>query len=74
MPPVNKSYVNQTVIVAGWGQQYYAGPTSEVLLQVSVPVWEQEKCIEAFAQRITENNLCAASYDGGRDACLVWNL
>lgn len=71
LPPVNESYVNKTVIVAGWGQQYYAGPTSEILLEVAVPVWEQERCVEAFAQRITENNLCAAGYEGGKDACLV---
>lgn len=71
LPPVGGEYVNKTAVVAGWGQQYYAGPTSEVLLEVSVPVWEQEMCEEAFAQRITDNNLCAASYEGGKDACLV---
>lgn len=71
LPPVKGVYVNKTAVVAGWGQQYYAGPTSEVLLEVAVPVWEQEKCVEAFAQRITEKNLCAAAYEGGKDACLV---
>ncbi|KAK5639467.1 hypothetical protein RI129_011959 [Pyrocoelia pectoralis] len=70
LPPINGSYVNETVIIAGWGQQNYSGPTSAVLREVEVPVWEQEKCVESFTQRITENNLCAAAYEGGKDSCL----
>lgn len=71
LPPLNIDYTNKTVFVAGWGQQYYAGPTSEVLLEVSMPVWEHKKCIDSFIQRISDNNLCAAGYEGDRDACLV---
>lgn len=75
LPPKDiLSYENETVVVAGWGQQYYAGPTSEVLLQVAVPVWPHKKCVEAFIQRITDDNICAAAYEGGKDSCLVINL
>ncbi|KAK4871778.1 hypothetical protein RN001_015902 [Aquatica leii] len=70
LPPLNKSYVNETVIVAGWGQQNYAGPVSPVLMEVAVPVWDHEKCVDSFTQRITENNICAAAYEGGKDSCL----
>ncbi|KAB0800986.1 hypothetical protein PPYR_05340 [Photinus pyralis] len=70
LPPMNGSYVNETVIIAGWGQESYSGPTSAILREVAVPVWEQEKCVESFTQRITENNLCAAAYEGGKDSCL----
>ncbi|CAG9759819.1 unnamed protein product [Ceutorhynchus assimilis] len=69
LPPTGETFVNETVVVAGWGQQEYAGPTSPVLLQVAIPVWEQEKCADSFLQRITENNICAAAYEGGKDSC-----
>nr|XP_022912169.1 venom protease-like [Onthophagus taurus] len=69
LPPINRSFENETVAVAGWGQVYYGGPTSETLLEISVPVWPQQKCIDSYAQRITENNMCAAGYDGDLDSC-----
>lgn len=71
LPPVGESFENEIALVAGWGQQYYAGPTSEVLLQVEVPVWPHKKCVDAFVQKITDDNICAAGYEGGKDSCLV---
>ncbi|XP_060537122.1 trypsin-1-like isoform X2 [Cylas formicarius] len=69
LPPSGETFENETVVVAGWGQQYFAGPTSEVLMQVVIPVWEQQNCVDSFLQRITDNTLCAAGYDGGKDSC-----
>ncbi|KAL1492643.1 hypothetical protein ABEB36_010872 [Hypothenemus hampei] len=69
LPPSGEDFVNQTAIVAGWGRQIYSGPNSPILLQVSVPVWPQESCQDSVLQRITEFNLCAAGYDGGKDSC-----
>lgn len=71
LPPVGETFENEVAIVAGWGQQYYAGPTSEVLLQVEVPVWPHKSCVDAFVQKITDDNICAAGYEGGKDSCLV---
>lgn len=71
LPPLNVNYTDKMVVVAGWGQQYYAGPTSEVLLEVTMPVWDQKRCVDAFVQRISDNNLCAAGYEGDKDSCLV---
>ncbi|KAJ8942494.1 hypothetical protein NQ318_017790 [Aromia moschata] len=70
LPPVRENFENETAVVAGWGQTYYAGPTSEVLLQVAVPVWPHQKCVDAFLQRINDDNICAAGYEGGKDSCL----
>ncbi|CAH1378247.1 hypothetical protein MTP99_019604 [Tenebrio molitor] len=70
LPPIDRDFVNEVAIVAGWGQVYYAGPVSEVLRHVEVPVWTLEKCANSFLQRITDSNLCAAGYDGGKDSCL----
>lgn len=71
LPPRRGEYENETVTVAGWGQQYFSGPLSEVLLQVEIPIWPLQKCVDAFIQKITDDNLCAAGYDGGKDSCLV---
>lgn len=71
LPPIDRSFENKTVIVAGWGQTYYAGPISEVLLHVEIPVWPLDICAQSFLQRITDDNICAASFEGGKDSCLV---
>lgn len=60
------------MVVAGWGyKKYGVASFSEMLLQVSIPVWNQQKCVESFLQRITEHNICAAAYEGGKDSCQV---
>lgn len=71
LPPFDRTFENEMAVVAGWGQKFYAGPISEVLLQVGVPIWPHEKCVDAFLQRITNETLCAAAYEGGKDSCLV---
>lgn len=64
------TFENETVVVAGWGITE-SGATSPVLLEVRIPIWNQELCVDSFLQRITEYNFCAASYEGGKDACKV---
>lgn len=71
LPPRRKDFEDVYAVVAGWGQLYYSGPLSHVLLQVAVPVWPHQKCVDAFIQTITDDNLCAAAYEGGKDSCLV---
>ncbi|XP_056646082.1 trypsin-1-like [Diorhabda sublineata] len=69
LPPAKRDFVNETVIVAGWGRLSFGGSISEVLNQVAIPVWPLETCIDAFAQKITDDNICAAAYEGGKDSC-----
>ncbi|XP_030746277.1 trypsin-like [Sitophilus oryzae] len=69
LPPIDLNYENENAIVAGWGKQYFAGPESEVLLQITVPIWELSKCSQSFLQRITDSNICAGAYEGGKDSC-----
>ncbi|VEN53482.1 unnamed protein product [Callosobruchus maculatus] len=70
LPPIEGTYENEMPIVVGWGQLYYGGPTSDVPMQVAVPVWPQQKCIDAYIQKVTDNTLCAAGYEGNKDSCL----
>ncbi|XP_024887437.1 proclotting enzyme-like [Temnothorax curvispinosus] len=69
LPPVQQTFENKIAIVTGWGTQYYGGPTSTVLLEATVPVWPQERCVRSFTQLIPNTTLCAGAYQGGRDAC-----
>lgn len=67
----SNSWEGQQAVVTGWGTQSFGGPTSNVLMEVSMPVWTQQRCKDSFAQRITANVICAGGYEGGRDSCQV---
>ncbi|XP_040570873.2 proclotting enzyme [Lepeophtheirus salmonis] len=70
LPPRNKFFTGQEALAIGWGQQYFGGPFSDVLLQVKVNVWAQEPCTRNYARKnrnITREMLCAGN--GGRDSC-----
>ncbi|KRT86665.1 Trypsin [Oryctes borbonicus] len=69
LPPTNDKFEGKTAVVAGWGQIRYQGYTSELLLEATIPIWYQKECVAAFAQRITDNMICAAAYEGGVDSC-----
>lgn len=59
------------VSAAGWGTVYYGGPPSNVLMEVTIPVWSQEDCQRQFDQPILDTEICAGSEQGGRDSCQV---
>ncbi|XP_029342031.1 proclotting enzyme-like [Acyrthosiphon pisum] len=60
----------KNAVVAGWGQLVFGGEVSNVLQEVTIPIWEHDQCVAAFSQPIFKTNLCAASFEGGRDSCL----
>lgn len=49
----------------------YAAAASDVLMEVSVPIWPQHLCMTKFIQEITPDQICAAAYEGNGDACQV---
>lgn len=71
LPPVGRSFENESAIVTGWGTRYYGGPASTVLMEVGVPVWPRDRCTQSFVQRIPNTVICAGSYEGGGDSCQV---
>lgn len=59
-----------TARVIGWGRTSWGGSTSDVLLQVDMPLAAQENCRAAYgAAAITDRMLCAGPELGGQDAC-----
>ncbi|CAG4966376.1 unnamed protein product [Parnassius apollo] len=69
LPPAGLNLVDETAVVIGWGTKFYGGPHSDVLMEVSVPVWEHQRCADSFTASIFEENLCAGGPEGGRDSC-----
>ena len=56
----------------GWGTIYFGGPTSSVLQEVNVRVWNNTQCAENYGRlnrKVTNSMLCAG--ERGRDACQV---
>lgn len=50
---------------------YYGGPPSNVLMEVTLPIWSQEACQRQFDQPILDTEICAGTEAGGRDSCQV---
>lgn len=59
------------VFYLGWGTQFFGGPASEVLMEVAVPIWSNQRCKEAFTERISASSICAGDREGGQDSCQV---
>ncbi|XP_013776846.1 proclotting enzyme-like isoform X2 [Limulus polyphemus] len=62
----------KTAFVTGWGQTTLEGETSENMLVLQVPIWNQKDCqdkYERLAVTINKTMLCAGRPEGGTDAC-----
>ncbi|XP_050544561.1 venom protease-like isoform X2 [Daktulosphaira vitifoliae] len=66
------NFVKYMPKVAGWGSKSFRGPTSTALLEVQVPVIDNDGCKLAYAHenaKINEGSLCAGYKDEVKDAC-----
>jgi secreted trypsin-like serine protease len=55
--------------VIGWGATAWQGSSSDVLLQVDLPIVDQQTCNDAYMGDITERMICAGFPQGGKDSC-----
>lgn len=69
LPPRGLDLDDEMAVIIGWGTVFYGGPHSSVLLEVSVPVWNQQTCANSFVDSIFDENICAGGHEGGKDAC-----
>ena len=44
---------------------------SDILQEVSIPVWRNSDCDAAYTQDVFPENLCAGDKAGGKDSCQV---
>lgn len=68
--------VSGTFTVSGWGQTIYKkNPHAHYLMAVDVDILKNDACVDAFNAKTKRFDssimICAGSYEGGRDACLV---
>ena len=65
---------NLIEITLGWGSEYFKGPSSRVLQEISITVWDNIRCQKSW-NRITNftmpNTMLCAGGDLGKDACQV---
>lgn len=52
MPPMSDSFEGKKAVVIGWGTQFFGGPHSAVLMEVTVPVWENDNCQKKYTHKI----------------------
>ncbi|KAK7057018.1 CLIP domain-containing serine protease, partial [Halocaridina rubra] len=69
LPPPGESFAGRPGTVIGWGALAYQGPVSPVLQKVSVPVWTNQDCDDAYDQSIKSSMVCAGNPRGGQDSC-----
>lgn len=69
LPEGDESYERENATVTGWGTIYYGGPVASVLQEVTVPIWTNRECDDAYEQNIIDKQLCAGAKQGGKDSC-----
>ncbi|XP_064084517.1 clotting factor G beta subunit-like [Macrobrachium nipponense] len=69
LPPEGRSFAGLNGFVTGWGTIFSGGPTSNVLQEVVVPVWQQDECTTAYPNKIFPGMMCAGAKEGGKDSC-----
>lgn len=55
------------VTVMGWGDTFFQGPSSNVLLEAEVDIVSNSDCESAYPGEITDNMVCASR--AGKDSC-----
>lgn len=69
LPPSNIVLEGQSAFVTGWGTTSYSGQSSDILLEVILPIWALADCQKSYTQPISEQQLCAGYKAGGKDSC-----
>jgi secreted trypsin-like serine protease len=66
---IDQQYEGRLATVLGWGSTYYGGGGTNILRQVSFPLWTNKDCDQKYSQHIGRGFVCAGSMFGGKDAC-----
>lgn len=61
MPSVGDNLEGKRAVVIGWGTQFFGGPHSATLMEVSVPIWKNSDCQLKYAHNIHETVMCAGA-------------
>lgn len=67
MPTLGDLHEAKNAVVVGWGTQSFGGPHSDILMEVTVPIWNNSQCQAVYAHKIYDTVLCAGTTD--HDSC-----
>lgn len=57
--------------MVGYGSDGVNKPTSPRLREVSVPIWKQEQCEEAYSTNFTQGQMCAGFREGKSNKIII---
>merc|ERR1712038_2040471 len=65
-----KRYMDHTAVALGWGSETFRGPSTRILREVNMRVWENSDCQEIFGtlRKIFTTMMCAGG-KSGEDTC-----
>ena len=73
LPDSDFDYTGTRGTVTGWGTIYFGGPSSNILQEVTIPIWTNSECATNYGKldrKIESTMMCAGNRDfGGQDAC-----
>ncbi|XP_022659287.1 trypsin-1-like [Varroa destructor] len=68
--PDARDNTGRIAIAVGWGSTAFGGPQTNVLQQVTLPIWSNQECQDKINIAVFDEMLCAGRKDeGGHDAC-----
>ena len=72
-PKICNIYYYQFVFCTkGWGSEFFRGPSSRILQEAAVRVWDQSECQNAWKEkRIILSSMVCAGGEDGIDSCQV---
>jgi len=70
LPGPTEEFTNSRAFVIGWGTIYFGGPTSDILQEVNVRVWDTKDCAANYkklGRDVLDTMMCAG--DDFKDSC-----
>lgn len=70
--PNHRQYVGDIGVALGWGSEYFKGPPLRILQEISIKIWDNIKCQEAWkdiTKRTLPSTMLCAGGELGKDAC-----
>ena len=61
-------------LIVGWGSEHFKGPSSLILQEISIRIWDNTKCQDAWGNivnRTFPSTMMCAGGEIGKDSCQV---
>ncbi|CAG0890607.1 unnamed protein product, partial [Cyprideis torosa] len=69
LPAPDFEIVGRKAIVTGWGTVGFGEAESNILREVTLPVWNRTECDKSYPGKLISTQICAGETGGGKDSC-----